>query len=421
MKENSMQNVYDIKRKENLNYILPLRSVLPFADKSVCGQAVIVIHLFYEDSLDYYLRYVDSIPEEIHILFTSSNTVVLERLEEHMESTAKTYRFIKKKNRGRDVSGLLVACREEILKYRYICFLHDKKEKNERLQKDTEAFVRCLWENMIGSSDYILNILQTFQENDELGVLFPPECISENFSYFYDNTWYVDFELMQSLARRLKLDCDLDEEKKPLSLGTVFWAKVDALRKLFAENWSYEDFADEPLPSDGTFSHAVERCFAYVAQDAGYKTGIVMTDQFAGERIDYVQDVLTDAFKVLKACLGIGSVKGLRKSRWIDKKLVDFALEHSPIYIYGAGKYGQRCADILYIKSCEVKAFIVSKKENGEKKIKGIPVIEVSQFVPEENSGIIVAVSEKFREEILNEMKERYPSFEQMYCFGEMA
>lgn len=416
-----MKNVYDIKKEENLNYILPLKKALPFVEKSVCKQTVIVIHLFYEDSLDDYLKYVDSIPEEINILFTTSNVAVLERLEEYMEPTKRMYHFIKKKNRGRDVSGLLVACREEILKYKYVCFLHDKKAKSERFQKDTNIFVRCLWENMVGSSTYILNILQTFEENTELGVLLPPESISDYFSFFYRNTWDTDFELMQGIAKKLELKCDLDEEKKPLSLGTVFWARVDALKKLFTENWKYEDFMDEPLPIDGTFSHAIERCFAYVAQDAGYKTGIVMTDQFAGERMDYLQDVLTDAFTVLKGCLGIGSVRGLRQARWVDEKLVEFALEHSPVYIYGAGKYGQRCADILYIKSCEIKAFIVSKNSNDEKRVKGIPVIEVSQFVPEENSGIIVAVSEKFRDEILNEINERYPLFKQIYYFGEKA
>jgi hypothetical protein len=34
---------------------------------------------------------------------------------------------ILKQNRGRDVSSLLVACKEYVFKYEYLCFIHDKK------------------------------------------------------------------------------------------------------------------------------------------------------------------------------------------------------------------------------------------------------------------------------------------------------
>ena len=145
---------------------------------------------------------------------------------------------------------------------------------------------------MIGSSAYISNIIETFERNPELGVLMPPEHVSENYSMLFLNTWYLNFLNMQSLAKEMNLNCDLNADKKPISVGTVFWARVDALKKLFEKEWKYEDFAEEPLPDDGTLSHAVERCFAYVAQDAGYNTGIVMTDRFAGERMDYMMGII---------------------------------------------------------------------------------------------------------------------------------
>ena len=67
--------------------------------------------------------------------------------------------------------------------------------------------------------------------------------------------------------------------------GSCFWFRTDALRKLFKYDWKYEDFPEEPLPIDGTISHAIERCYAYVAQDAGYYSAIVMCDEYA--KIEY--------------------------------------------------------------------------------------------------------------------------------------
>ena len=221
-----MKNLFDIKKENNLNFILPLEYRFS-KDENIAENILIVIHLFYESRVEGYLKYIENIPSNINILFTTSNPVLQSCLEMHMKRLGKRYKIVEKCNRGRDISGLLVACRNEILKYRYICFLHDKKEKVEYLRKDLNLLVNCLWENMIGSSAYISNIIETFERNPELGVLMPPEHVSENYSMLFLNTWYLNFLNMQSLAKEMNLNCDLNADKKPISVGTVFWARVD--------------------------------------------------------------------------------------------------------------------------------------------------------------------------------------------------
>lgn len=96
------------------------------------------------------------------------------------------------------------------------------------------------------------------------------------------------------------------------------------MQKLFELNWSYEDFDEEPLADDGTISHVIERSFAYVAQDAGYDTGIVMTDRFAGERFDKMEDSLTEAFKILGNVLNIHTIGVLKKENKIYNLMIKF-------------------------------------------------------------------------------------------------
>lgn len=411
-----MLNVCDIKSNRNLNFILPLDGIV--SNKELRQTDIlIVIHLYYTEKIQKYLNYIKDIPDYVSILFVTPNPQIKIKIDEYLQSSNKTYQVIKKENRGRDISGLLVACRKQILQHRYVCFLHDKKEKSERTKRDTDIFETCLWENMVGSVNYINNIIEKFEENPELGVLLPPESISDSFSFFFKNTWDKDFELMCSLAKKLDLKCDLNKDKKPLSLGTVFWARVQAIKKLLEVQWQYEDFDEEPLASDGTISHVIERCFAYVAQDAGYDTGIVMTDRFAGQRMDYLQEIMTQAFERLEESLDISTVGHLKKVNLIYKELIKFAEQYSSVYIYGAGNYGKYCAKLLKAAFCQIKGFIVSNADENEKQVGDIPVISVSELDLVDSTGVIIAVSEKYKLEIEKKLKEKFPYFTHVFYF----
>lgn len=413
----TVENVYDIKREKNLNFILPKRTYLPGAMEQMEASTAVAIHLHYAERVKEYFHYFSNIPPEIKIIFTTSAPEVKEALEEYQKETNREFQVIEKKNRGRDVSGLLVACREELLKYKYICFIHDKKEKDKNTEKDVKTFIKCLWENTLGSSAYIRNVLYTLETHPSLGVLLPPESFSDNHKFVHINTWDQDYLLMESLAEKLKLHCNLDRQKKPLSLGTVFWARTDALRKLLAWNWDYEDFDEEPLPMDGTISHAIERSFAYVAQDAGYDTGIVMTDEFAGERQDAMQDVMKEAFDMLKAVLGIQTIGEVKKGNQTWQSMLDFSRKTSELYIYGAGAYGQACGKMLGAASICVKGYIVSKKEDGLETVNQLPVKELSDIALDDEKGIIVAVSAPHREEIAQAIHRKDANFQNIFYF----
>lgn len=71
--------------------------------------------------------------------------------------------------------------------------------------------------------------------------------------------------------------------------GSVFWFRVKALAPLFDHGWQHEDFPPEPLPQDGTISHAIERIYPFVAQGAGYYPAQAMSVDYAVARCDSMQ------------------------------------------------------------------------------------------------------------------------------------
>lgn len=54
-------------------------------------------------------------------------------------------------------------------------------------------------------------------------------------------------------------------------IGTMFWARVDALRPLFDLGLNWQDYPVEPLPYDGSILHALERLLPFVVEKQGFR------------------------------------------------------------------------------------------------------------------------------------------------------
>lgn len=411
-----MRNVADIKREKNLNFILPRNYCLAENAYKEYGAVLVVVHLHYLDTIDYYLDYVKNIPIDIKVIFTVSDLSIAGKIEEKIKSHRGNYEIFIKENRGRDISAFLVACHKEILEYEYFCFIHDKKERVAVFKKDTQEWIRCLWENTIGSANYIRNILHSFIANPQLGIMAPPLPIAFYLPYGYENTWHKNFTNVKELSNKWQLNCNLDDKKSHITYGTVFWARTSALRKLLLLDWKYEDFDPEPLAADGTISHAIERILPYVAQDAGYDTGWVMTDQYAGERLEYAQEVLHKAFFRLRTSLGITNVSGLDRFEYVNNQLKKFCNDHEKIYIYGKGDYGKACLARLRFLGKTVDGFLVTKLSDITV-VEGIPVYRFSKDHLGKGTGIIVAIRYEKQDEILKIIWAEDQEFSNLYHY----
>ncbi len=394
-----MENVWNIRKKEKLYYVLPEKFVQREPSKDVLRNTAIIIYLYYAEDVQKYLKYLQEIPTEINVYIITSNKDALDAITKYVN---KMYHVtvIKKENRGRDISALLVAAKDIWFQYDYLCFVHDKKPKKHAYLPDFNLWIDNIWNNMIKNEKYIVNVLDTLVNNDELGVLAPPEPIGEYMNAWYGNAWYGEYDKTKSLSKRLGLKADIDIQYPPIALSTAFWCKTQALLKLFDISWSYEDFPPEPLPEYETISHAVERIFPYVAQDAGYKTGIVMTSSYASEMFAYLQTELKTVFNFLEDEMQIKNIAGVKKYIRCKHVFENFCNANEHIYIYGAGKIGKKCLQVLNSIKITPRAIVVSCVEDNVKMIDEIPVISLAMLENKKDSAIIVAVGEKLTTEV---------------------
>lgn len=405
-----MKNAYDIRHEKNLIYILPLEveAIQKSVNKESRSKAAVILYLYYLETLPVYWSYIDGIAADMDLYIISSREDVLAAVQEHInQSCRKRVRYILKENRGRDVSALLVTSAGIVRRYEYICFLHDKKEHSAEVKKDTDLWIENLWGNLLGSTGYIDRILQLFDQNPMLGVLAPPEPVGDHFCTWYGYGWHRSFDITKKLAEQLQLDTDLTAEKPPLTIGTALWFKREALQKLFDAGWRYEDFDDEGLKSQDYLSYGIERIFPYVAQDAGFETGTVMTAAYAEKQMNYIQYSASILFSEAKHFFPVSCISDLKRYRRSREMILHFARQRENLYLYGAGEMGRFCLSLLREANIFPCGFLVSKADGGGM-VCGLPVHSIQDIEHIQECAVIITVfEEKARKEMIRNLKDR--------------
>lgn len=371
----------------------------------------VIAHINYTDLISRCFSYITEIPEYIDVYITTKGNKNIILIQKKIEELSRNnIQIVVPEDRGREISGLLVACKSVLMKYEYLCFVHDKKSnKGEPFQTVGQSFCDVLWENSIKSSVYIENVIKKFEEESRLGLLAPPvPYVSKLFMVGFLG-WCNSYNKTVELAERLNLNSNITINKQPFVLGTTFWCRTKALRPLFEHGFTYEDFEPEPMPSDNTISHGIERILPYVAQSEGYYSGIMMTAEYASLytcNYQYMLDTIVD--KVVYR--DIFKEKHRNYSDIPDKKqkVQLFVDRYSRIYIYGAGNCGLECLSKIEDKRMhKVGGFLVSDGHKICDEVQGISVMEISQISPKADEGIIVALNQSNMLEVLQELKKR--------------
>lgn len=87
--------------------------------------------------------------------------------------------------------------------------------------------------------------------------------------------------------------------------------------------------------------------------------------------------------------------------------LKDFLAGNKEIYVYGAGHIGKRLSDSLRRSGYQIDGFIVSDGRKTEQSMEDVTTFELGELRGNKEIGIIVAVIDKYREEIVNLLESR--------------
>ena len=137
-------------------------------------------------------------------------------------------------------------------------------------------------------------------------MLCPPPPNHSDYYITLSCEWGPNYKITKELYDDLKLKAPISADKEPVApLGTMFWFRTKAMKKLFDRKWEYNDFPKEPNNIDGTLLHAMERIYPFVIQDAGYYCAWCMNDRYAQVELTNLNYMLRNINRRLFAMYGL--------------------------------------------------------------------------------------------------------------------
>ena len=170
-------------------------------------------------------------------------------------------------NRGRDIGPLLTEFSGVVLQhYDVIGHVHTKKSGDVKDAKIGQQWFAFLLENLVGGQASMASIiLERMAGDGGLGLVYP------------DDPNFVGWNANRGQAEELALqlgDVALPGEHFNFPVGTMFWARTQAIEPLLARQFTWDDYPEEPLPYDGTMLHAIERLLPAIASHRGYRQAL---------------------------------------------------------------------------------------------------------------------------------------------------
>lgn len=394
----------------HLRYVLPEQASLAIDYKACYGKTAVIAHINYIELQDECISYLLHLPKEIDVFVTTKSEDIKRNIERKFwDEGRKNISVIIIGNRGREIRGLLIECKDIFLNYKYICYVHDKRTTGGIADaKVGEIFFHSLWNSMLKSRAYIDNILSLLEENKHIGLLAPPAPYHWTYFRYLGQEWTGNYQTTKELANRLRLNCVMQEEFAPFILGTTFWCRTDALRPLFEYGFCEMDFPEEPLALDGTFNHAIERIFQYVAQSQGYASGIVMSDADASPYLQDYHSMIAGVLNEYRKTVRFPYLDEYLLDMDIPEEFIEFCVSYDKVYVYGTGKVAGRVTNWLWSTGVKYEGYIVSNDHRECAEWNGKPVYVLPEIeVDNDKVGIILGLGNKFQKEVAPILKKK--------------
>lgn len=254
------------------NYLVDIGSVQQARDFT--GTIAVHLHIFYRDLVKEFAGYMKNMPFPYDLFVSIADDESSDACKRAFDGLpfCRSVRIERVANRGRDIAPMLCTFGRELSGYDCIAHLHTKKSLfNEGA---TEGWREYLCESLFGSKERIRRILTLLHNDPPCGIVYP-QCY---FMPYWANTWLANREIGAAWCARLCIK-GIPRGYFNFPVGTMFWARSDALAPLFNAGIAIEDFPEESGQTDGTLAHCLERMFALCSLRQGMPPGIIKDDE----------------------------------------------------------------------------------------------------------------------------------------------
>jgi lipopolysaccharide biosynthesis protein len=238
-------------------------SVYSGSPQSIDGMTVAIhLHLFYPDMLQKMIQHLNNIPLAFDLFVSTACTSTREISEEIVKHVSNIQELNIKTvpNKGRDLAPFIIEFGAELQAYDAVCHIHTKKSTHTQ---DLERWGDQILNSLLGSKDKVHKILSLI--NSETKFIYP-----EGQSYYIKDPsgWAGNYDIAREVLHE-HLDISIsDFPKIEFPEGSMFWASKEGISPFLSMSLAWENFPEEPIPTDGTLAHALERIILISGRNA---------------------------------------------------------------------------------------------------------------------------------------------------------
>lgn len=255
----------------NLNFTAQnytLNNIGGFCKSKIAIQA----HIFYESLISELINKINNMPVKFDLYISVISNKVKEKIFNYINNSESKLNYLEiniYENKGRDVLPFLRQLKDKFKNYKYIFHVHTKRSL-------LNPYIGFLWRNylynnLLGDSNIISEILMNFDNTNKIGIIFP-------------ETYYLIFNeanILKSITKKytnfiLKKIFPRNEigNLKVFPAGNMFWSRTEAIFQIFIFDF-YRYFSKEKDQTNDTIMHGIERIWLYLAKMNGFSYKII--------------------------------------------------------------------------------------------------------------------------------------------------
>lgn len=364
-------NITDLQRSLHLQYIISSSQ-----KESKHKKTAILVFITCRQSIDYILPYLHRIKQICYVKIFSEKSGYLEAYQK--------YGFESNKICQDKVVELLA----DFCDYNFVCVINDKDMlSNTDINSVRNLYFYNILENLIKNRIHISGIMSCFESESHLGFLASPQ---PNFGHFfgeYGKGWNGKYEDVIRIKETIDLNCQISESLVPFRVTNSFWIRGCILKKVKYIN--AQDFSCLPY------------IWIYLAQDAGYYSGIVESTEYASMNEINLQQCLQEiAFQIRQQYGNLGCFNELKKKLYLSE-LLKYCEKYSKVLIYGAGYLAKQYKKFIP----NLEAFMVSDGQTKAEEMEGLPIKYLSEIKNPYQYGIILCLNKQHQNEVITILK----------------
>lgn len=266
-----LENMSEISKAMQLNYVLSQYECNEL-DEDKAQSVAVTVYVQSAMHIQEYLGALESIPKMV-TCYIFADKEVLESLKKIEFFNRQKCQMIELNNRQNypDIFENIVNTLVE--KYEYIGFLEIKDCRINKPYSNIVSWQYSDWKNILPSEEFVNNVIDTFEDNERLGMLIPP--IPDFGSLFADaeDGWFGHYENVATFITSKRMSVNIKRIDEPLTpIGGSFWIRSEALRRQLTIVNSLHELKD---------SYDVMLTIPFIVQLSRYYVGTVYNSEYA--------------------------------------------------------------------------------------------------------------------------------------------